>query len=433
MSGFKRRGIYFHDGFACDRPGHAPLGWDHAAWERQIRWLHACGIDTIEFATMLEFNRVPSTDLERRKIADRQAILQLAHELGMEFGYLLTNTVVSTVPYGREPGDQLCDRAVNLCPRVPGNFERSLANALFYIDTYRNADFFEEFAADWGGCTCGQCGVPDYLRYVRALAEAVPDKTLYANTWCISYWGPDPVPHGWRNVFDQEIVGTRAVIAALETMPENVGLGLPCHHLYRPLCFDAYGGRANTPRFPTADDLASVRAARCPTLAWTHFVVDDDPYRPRAWGIVHSEVRYLRALLQTLRDAGIDAVMGNLYLPWLQLSNTFAFGQLLENPDRDPRELLAEFARLVAHPADADALTDVLVWLDNHSYWREQLPIADRLPPLPSALDRDGAARLAATIRPNSNPPLPLPITPDAWLAELRHSIGRMDWTKEKP
>lgn len=349
---FRRRGVYFHDGFDAEPRRHAPLWWDEERWRRQIRWLLACGIDTVEFATMLEFSRIPSTDLERRKIADRLRVMDLAHSLGMRFGYLLSNTLVSTVPEGNEPGHQLRNRAVTLCPREPGNFERTMAIQRFFLETYRRADFFEEFAADWGGCHCGRCGVPEYLRYVRALAGDLaalnPKATLYADTWCIAYWGPDLAPRGWQPVFEREIAGSREVIEALPGLPRNVGLALPCHHLYRPLTFESYGGKKKTPAFPTAGDVRRARRGGRPVLAWPHFVMDDDAARAPAWGIVHSEARYIRALLLALRRAGIDQVIGNLYLPMLQLPNTFAFGRLTERPDRDPMEVLAEFARLVA-------------------------------------------------------------------------------------
>ncbi|MCW3051821.1 MAG: hypothetical protein JWN14_991, partial [Chthonomonadales bacterium] len=101
---FRLRGVYFHDGFTFDPISHAPLHWSLEDWKREIRWLHACGLNAVEFATMLEFNRLPSTPMEKQKITDRLKILDAAHRLGMQFGYLLTNTVLSTVPPQEEPG-----------------------------------------------------------------------------------------------------------------------------------------------------------------------------------------------------------------------------------------------------------------------------------------------------------------------------------------
>lgn len=431
-SPFGLRGVYFHDGFTFDPKSHAPLHWGLEEWRREIRWLHACGLNAVEFATMLEFNRLPSTEMEKRKIADRLKILDVAHKLGMQFGYLLTNTVLSTVPPNEEPGEQLGNRARTLCPRIPGNFEKTIAIPKFYMETYREADFFEEFAADWGGCNCGVCGVPEYLRYVRALGEHLkplnPKATLYADTWCISFWAKEPMAQGWRGVFDREIVGSREVIAALPDLPQNVGVALPGHHLYRPLTFTQYGGQSHTPPFPTQTDVKQVQGQKRNMLAWPHFVMDDDAFRVPAWGIVHSEVRYLQALLRSLRQAGIDSVIGNLYLPLLQISNTFAYGRLLQNPDADPHTILADFAALVAVKADVAALTEVLAWLENHSYWQQQMPVDGRLPDLPCTLNRAGAIRQAAAIRPNPKPDLPLPIEPDRWLQDLRRSLERMEW-----
>ena len=56
-------------------------------------------------------------------------------------------------------------------------------------------------------------------------------------------------------MFEKEITGSRAVIAALPSLPANVHLALPCHHLYRALTFKVYGGKTNTPSFPTPEDV----------------------------------------------------------------------------------------------------------------------------------------------------------------------------------
>jgi len=135
QSPFVTRGVYFHDGFTVEPRSHAPLYWDRETWQREIRWLDACGINAIEFATMLEFSRLPSTELERRKISDRLHLRDYAHSLGIQFAYQLSNTAVSTVPAGDEPGHQLQDRAVMLCPRQPGNFEKTFGIQKFFQDT----------------------------------------------------------------------------------------------------------------------------------------------------------------------------------------------------------------------------------------------------------------------------------------------------------
>jgi len=429
---FSLRGVYFHDGFTVEPEHHAPLHWGREEWLREIRWLHACGINAVEFATMLEFNRVPQTAMERQKIADRLQVMELAHELGLDFGYILTNTVVSTVPEGEEPGHQLKNRAIQLCPRDPANFARTMDLQTWYMNQYKEADFFEEFAADWGGCHCGECDVSGYMRYVDALAkklqETNPKARLYANTWCIAYWGPSPQEQGWLSVFENEIRGSREVIDRLPAMPGNTHLTLPCHHLYRPLVYTMYGGKEKTPVFPTRQDVQHVKDMGRDVMAWPHFVMDDDTGRAPQWGIVHSEVRYIRDLLQRLQATGIDRMLGNLYLPFLQLGNTYAYGQLLHDPQREPRHILEDFSRLLAHREDAEQLADVLVWLENNSYWGEQMPEDGRLPEIPCELNKAAALAAAEKIRPNAAPELPLPYAPGDWLGDLQRSIKRMDW-----
>lgn len=430
-------GVYFHDGFDAESKRLAPLYWDAREWRKQIDWLSFCGIDAVEFATQMEFSRVPQTKLERRKVADRLRVMDAAHAAGLQFAYILGNTTVSTVPDGEEPGGQQGGRAENLCPRVAGNFERTLAIQHWYMETFREADFFEEFAADWGGCGCGACGVPDYLRYVESLANHLwslnKSASLYANTWAIAWWGPEPLAQGgWKRVWDMELTGSREVIAALPRLPNNTHLALSCSHLYRPLAHGSYGSRGATPQFPTAEDLRTLTEAGRSVLAWPHFVMDDDISRAPAWGIVHSETRYLASLMRTLSKAGIRRVMGNLYLPTLQLSNTFSLGQLKRNPAIATHEILSEFATLVARPEDAAALTDVLVWLDNNSYWDEQIRQFNTpdalLPPTPTDMTRESATKAVAAVRPASSPKGPLPVPPEVWLDDLRHSIERMVW-----
>jgi hypothetical protein len=250
--------------------------------------------------------------------------------------------------------------------------------------------------------------------------------------WGKPTWGPNPDSGGWQEMFDREITGSREVIAALPSLPANVHLSLPCHHLYRALTFTLYGGKTKTPRFPTPDDVQHVRQAGREVLAWPHFVMDDDAYRARSWGIVHCEVRYIQALLRTLQGIGIDRVMGNLYLPLLQLPNTFAYGRLLQDPDRDPHSILHDFARLVAHRDDVAKLTEVLLWVENNSYWQQQMPLDARLPHLPCQLTRETAMTLASEVKTNPAPEVELPIAAGAWLGDLHRSIERMNWAIER-
>ena len=298
------------------------------------------------------------------------------------------------------------------------------------MKTYREADFFEEFAADWGGCRCGKCGVADYMRYVYTIADELitinRDANLYADTWSISYWGDDPLVSGWNALYEKEISASREVIDLLEAMPQNTHIALPCHHLYRALTYSSYGSKAKTPEFPAASDVAQVHAMGRTVLAWPHFVMDDDVYRPASWGIIHSEIRYIKHLLQSLRVRGIDGVMGNLYLPYLQISNTYAFGRLAANPDEDIVDIIEGFAALIAYKEDAHALAEVMMWVENNSYWEKQLPEDAKLTHLPAQLTGEKALDLLRSISANPSPEYPLPLPADSWLEDLRRSIAKM-------
>ena len=150
-------------------------------------------------------------------------------------------------------------------------------------------------------------------------------------------------------------------------------------------------------------------------------------YRAPQWGLVHSEVRYIR-LLQRLQETGIDQVMGNLYVALFATVEHLRLLRLLDNPDTEPMVILQDFAKLVAHRDDADQLAEVLAWMENHSYWEEQMPEDGRLPELPCSLDKAGALNAIADIRPNASPEMPVPYAPDAWFKDVARSIEKMTW-----
>jgi hypothetical protein len=117
-----------------------------------------------------------------------------------------------------------------------------------------------------------------------------------------------------------------------------------------------------------------------------------------------------------------------LYLPYLQLSNTYAYGRLLDDPQTEPTAILKDFAALIADKEDAESLAEVMAWVENHSYWEEQMPEDGRLTELPCTLDKASALKALAAIRPNASPELPVPYPPAAWLKDLARSIEKMTW-----
>ncbi|MBK7496265.1 MAG: hypothetical protein IPI28_13055 [Candidatus Omnitrophica bacterium] len=91
-------------------------------------------------------------------------------------------------------------------------------------------------------------------------------------------------------------------------------------------------------------------------------------------------------------------------------------------------QIIHEFAGLIASPGDVNQLTEVLFWMENHSYWQEQMPEDARLPSIPCSMDKAAAASAVEKLKPNSSPALPLPYSPAEWLQDLSRSIGRMTW-----
>ena len=92
----------------------------------------------------------------------------------------------------------------------------------------------------------------------------------------------------------------------------------------------------------------------------------------------------------------------------------------------DPIDLIRDFAKLVVVRDDVDKLVEVMIWVENNSYWEEQMPEDSRLPKLPVTVSTQRARKLAGEIRPNAKPAMPLPVSSQQWLEDLQISIEKM-------
>ena len=88
--------------------------------------------------------------------------------------------------------------------------------------------------------------------------------------------------------------------------------------------------------------------------------------------------------------------------------------------------LRRNFAKLVVVRDDVDKLVEVMIWVENNSYWEEQMPEDSRLPKLPVTVSTQRARKLAGEVRPNAKPAMPLPVSSQQWLEDLQISIEKM-------
>jgi hypothetical protein len=145
------------------------------------------------------------------------------------------------------------------------------------------------------------------------------------------------------------------------------------------------------------------------------------------WRKVHFEVRYLKELAEKSRALGMDGVFVNAYNPPYQMGNIFAYGRLNRNPDNPVRTILEEFAALIARPGSVAQMTEVLTFLENHSWWGSQMPAQDRLKPLPCKIGTYVEARATLSkVVPLSSSPAPLLMTPKDYLAQVASTLTFM-------
>lgn len=398
-------GVYIHDGFTFEPAAECPYYWGLPEYQRYLDWLKVAGVEIVEACQQLGWYRYPALPAEIDRLRARQALVDEAHARGMQYFQILGTNLYSRLPWDQLPPGQLEIRESDctLCPSEGDGFTRTAEMGRYYARCYRGADAFEVFAGDWGGCGCGRCGMDEYIRYVQYhanhLAQEQPSAGVWANVWSISSWQPrpaDPLNNfadtRWRRLWDDEISFSQRFLAALDRVPANVGIAFPLHHWYRGFCQQWYN-EDELPFWPDHALLAELARQGRPLLAWTHFIVENDPYHGRLWGTLSVRLRYLKKLCEQLNAAPFAAVMGNVYSA-RQALNLYAFVRFGRQPELSVATVLDEFVQQVAQPSGQELLRGLLVYLENRDPWHADLPEYTRLAPLPEG-SRSAAALLA--------------------------------------
>jgi hypothetical protein len=384
-------GVYIHDGFSFKPERECPYHWGIAHYRRYLDWLKAAGVEIVEACQQMGWYRYPTLPEEMERLHTRQQLIQEAHRRGMEYYQILGTNLYSKVPWDHVPPGQLdlTESDCVICPSEDDGFTRTAELSRYFTRVFRGADGFEVFAGDWGGCECGRCSLAQYIQYVQyhahTLAVEQPAALIWANLWSISSWQQRQggTPHSltdprWRHFWDDEISMSRQFLAALDHIPEGVGFAFPLHHWYRGFCQQWYA-KEDLPVFPDASLLRELENQKRPLLAWTHFIVENDPYHGRLWGTLSVRLRYIRQLCGQLAQAPFYAVMGNVYSARQSL-NLYAFNRFCRQPDVSVETVLGEFVQQVCLPEGQQMLYDLLVYLENRDPWEEDLPPYRRLP-----------------------------------------------------
>ena len=395
---------------------------------RFMPFVKYCGYNTLEFCDYSfeypESGRANYLESSRIRIAD-------AHREGLKlFIILSTNMSREWAALRGEPsGDALTKIMFNPVAR-PDEFKQRIDDVQRSIEKgFSEADGFEVFAGDWGGCMGEGCDYEQYLSFGRAYAQVLRKLGLHSqltlNTWAIANWGITFDP-GKTTLWDAETHLSQKVIDSDISFADAVTL--PGHNLYRGLVRTLYTeANRSVPDWPDPVAIQTIHAKGKRAYLWPHFIVDDDRSRRMTWRKVHFEVRYLKELAEKSRALGIDGVFVNAYNPPYQMGNIFAYGQLNRDPAKPARTILREFAALIAQQGGVDRLTEVFSFLENHSWWGSQMPANYRLKPLPCKIGTYEEARASlGEVTPLNQSPAPLLMPPKDYLAEVASTLAFM-------
>lgn len=380
QNAFRTKGIYLHDGFTFNPKEICPFYWTKEDWKEYVDWLDYLEINLIEFAVQLSFLRKPATGMERERIRIMKEVIEYAHQKSMKVTVILSTNVITKLPDSEAPHGQLeLDWTKYLiCPRNKKDFEKTIALGEYYISEYRNADAFSVCAGDWGGCSCGTCSWETYIEYVKNYYQIVKginqNAKVFILTWSIGYWSkPNPDIPFWRDHFDKEIEYTENIIDVLPDLPGDIGIIVPCHHLYRPFAMQQYADK-EIPIWPTKSLVEKVRKTGHEFIAWPHFIMEDDSYSTRGQPWIVSRIGYIRKLVCQLMALGVQGIIGNLYSPKIQLLSAYAFSRLVENPGLSEEDVLKQFSEFIGNCATSGSIYNILLLLENSDPWEKDLP-----------------------------------------------------------
>jgi len=314
--------------------------------------------------------------------------------------------------------------------------QEAMAERLGYLSNtitkLADADGFTIFAGDPGGHATAT--PEDALLGTRSLIEMVtrlaPRAEINLNTWGIAAWDHFTSPFDVA-FWDKEVTLTRDFHAQSQQLKPGLGLEFPLHNYYRSLALSCYEqARREPPLYPCADEIRNYHQNGASRLwGWPYFLTDecDDGYRPGTAGQAQGETRYLKQIIDTGRELGLNGMIANAFAQNIlaESLNLYAFARFCQAPGATPESVINEFAGCLATPESAGELAAVLRFLENRSTWTLGLPSARRLPEFtetPLASVEDAGRRLErVTLR---NPcPLPLAGAPEVYLEKLRERL----------
>ena len=296
------------------------------------------------------------------------------------------------------------------------------------VEAFKEADGFSLFAGDPGGVLGIQAegGLEYYIQMSRdvrqIVREVAPHAEFNMNLWAVSQFiqaESDP----WRVKFWlAEGTNGRKIIAENDLLSADIGIEIPGHDYYRTLALQLYGSTAQKPErnFPDAQDVQAIKA-KGTTRYWgfAHSILPDISESLR---VNTARIKYY---IDQMRAAGMNgAVCGNTGFA-SQYLDVYAFARFANDPTLTVDQVMREYAGFFTDDdASADALTEILKYLNNYDAEQNELTEEYQLPPLETRFTDPQAARQASyRVNPTSEPESFLPEAATLYLGRIQNRL----------
>jgi hypothetical protein len=394
---------------------------------RMYEFYEACGYNYLEFCEA-GFRTRP--DLLPDYYKEMSGAINLAHEKGFRVGIALLA--------GMEQwkGSDKSGYLGAFSPFEKAKLQERFTYLRQAVSYLRNADVFILLPGDPGGDPKGRSTFEDCIAFCRNVQQIVtqqaPEAQFMINLWAVAEWEGFPPTRSLR-FWQQEIKGSRAIVATPDLLGPSCGVSFPLHNYYRSLTLSCYAKMGVEPElYPAPEDVNGLRTRSVkPIFGWPFFLVDeaDDgfvtPNNHDSGGQSSAETRYIRALVDSAHRIGLDGLVGNAIFFQAESLNIYAFGQMCRSADLTPEQLLDQYAGFIADEKTRAALGRVLRYIENYSNWQNSLPASHRLKnfEVPELTSASAALQLLAQVKPCVHPAIPLLEPPAVYLGRLKKRL----------
>jgi hypothetical protein len=294
------------------------------------------------------------------------------------------------------------------------------------------ADGFTIFAGDPGG---HRESTPTHLvsavkDIISIIAKEAPEAKVNINTWGIAAWDHDPSPFS-VTFWEKEVQLTRDLLARPEIIGPSVSMEFPMHNYYRSLALKCYVDEGKQPELlPSQAEVDALRKRGVERIwGWPYFLTDecDDGYSPGTAGLAQSETRYLKRVIDTARQLGLDGMVADVFRENIlsESVNLYAFARFCREPSVTCEQVIRDFAGFIAEPETANDLAATIRYVENRSTWQAGMPEKFRLANFDTATIqsvRQARDRLSKVVARRESP-LPLMGSPATYVQKLRDRV----------